>query len=45
MKAYALGLAVLAGWGVGAIAAQGLRAEAKPPVYLVAEVEVTDLDG
>ncbi|HZJ12444.1 MAG TPA: DUF1330 domain-containing protein [Methyloceanibacter sp.] len=46
MKANAaLGLAVLAGLGVGAIAVQGLRAEAKPPVYLIAEIDVTDLDG
>ena len=46
MRAYAaLGLAMLAGLGVGAIAVQGLHAEAKPPVYLIAEIEVTDLDG
>ena len=45
MRAFALGLAVLAGLGVGAIAVQGLRAEAKPPVYLIAEIDVTDLDG
>ena len=46
MKAYAaVGLALLAGLGVGAIAVQGLHAEAKPPVYLIAEIDVTDLDA
>ena len=43
MKAiYKLSLAVLAGAALGAVAVQGLRAQAKPPVYVVAEIEVTD---
>ena len=46
MKTHAaVGLAMLACLGLGAIAAQGLHAEAKPPVYLIAEIDVTDLDA
>jgi uncharacterized protein (DUF1330 family) len=45
MKAYAWGFAMLIGLWAGAVAIQGLRAEAKPPVYLIAEIDVTDLDG
>lgn len=41
----AVGLAMLACLGLGAIAARGLYAEAKPPVYLIAEIDVTDLDA
>jgi uncharacterized protein (DUF1330 family) len=37
-------LAMLAGIGVGAVAVQGLHAQAKPPAYLLAEVQVTDPD-
>src|SRR5512138_1355230 len=43
MKAlYQWSLAVLTGAALGAVAGQGLRAQAKPPVYVVAEIEVTD---
>ena len=43
MKAlYTLSLAVLAGAALGAVAVQSLRAQAKPPVYVVAEIDVTD---
>jgi uncharacterized protein (DUF1330 family) len=38
-------LVILAGFGLGAIAVQGLQANEKPPVYLVAEIDVTDLDA
>lgn len=38
-------LVMLAGFGFGAIAVQGLHAQEKPPVYLVAEIDVTDLDA
>jgi uncharacterized protein (DUF1330 family) len=37
-----LGLATLAGAGLGAAAVQGLHAQAKPPAYCVAEVTVSD---
>jgi uncharacterized protein (DUF1330 family) len=42
---YFFALAMLVGFAFGAVAVQGLHAQAKPPVYYVAEVEVTDLDG
>jgi uncharacterized protein (DUF1330 family) len=46
MKAYyKLTLAMLASAGIGAIAMDQLHAQSKPPVYYIAEIEVTDLDG
>jgi len=36
------GLAMLAGVAIGALAVQGLHAQAKPPIYYVAEIEVTN---
>jgi len=36
---------MLAGVAIGAIAIQSLYAQAKPPVYFVAENDVTDPDG
>jgi hypothetical protein len=42
---YAAGLALAAGLLLGAIAGKGLHAEAKPPVYLIAEINVADLEG
>ena len=39
---YTIALAMFAGFGLGAVAVQGLHAEANPPVYSVAEIEVTD---
>jgi uncharacterized protein (DUF1330 family) len=46
MKAqYSVPLAMLAGIGIGAVAVQTLHAQAKPPVYFIAEIEVTDIDG
>ena len=45
MKArYTVALATLAGIGIGAAAVQGLHAQAKPPVYYIAEVDVTELE-
>jgi hypothetical protein len=40
-----IGLAVLAGAALGALAVQGLHAQAKPPVYVVTEIDVTNLDA
>jgi uncharacterized protein (DUF1330 family) len=34
--------AVFAGFGLGAIAVQGLHAQANPPFYSVAEIEIVD---
>ena len=36
---------MLAGIGLGAVAVQGIHAQARPPIYYVAEIEVTNLDG
>lgn len=42
---YMVALAVVAGFGLGAVAVQGLHAQAKPPVYYIAEIEVSNLDA
>ena len=42
---YMVTLAVVAGFGLGAVAVQGIHAQAKPPVYYIAEIEVTNLDA
>lgn len=39
----ALGIAI--GVALGAVAGQALNAQTKPPIYYIAEVDVTDLDG
>jgi uncharacterized protein (DUF1330 family) len=43
MKAsYKIALAMLAGVAIGAAAVQGLHAQAKPPVYYIAEIDVSN---
>ncbi len=42
---YAVPLAVVLGFGLGAVAIEGLHAQAKPPVYVVTEIDVTNLDA
>lgn len=42
---YTVALGMLAGFALGAAAVQTLQAQAKPPVYLVAENNVTNADG
>jgi uncharacterized protein (DUF1330 family) len=39
---YTIALAMLAGFGLGTVAVQGLHAQAKVPVYQVTEVEILD---
>jgi uncharacterized protein (DUF1330 family) len=39
---FTVALSMLAGAAVGAVAIQGLHAQAKPPVYLVTEIDVTN---
>ena len=39
---YAVGLAMLVGFGFGAISVQGLHAQAKPKAYIVTESELLD---
>jgi uncharacterized protein (DUF1330 family) len=41
----AAALALLAGFAIGAVAVQGLHAAARPPAYVVTEVDTTDLDA
>jgi uncharacterized protein (DUF1330 family) len=46
MKQYfGVGVGMLAGTLIGAAAVSGLHAQAKPPVYLITEIEVTDPDA
>jgi len=46
MKAkYTVTLAMLAGFGLGAIAVQGLHAQAKPPVYQITEIDVLNQEA
>jgi uncharacterized protein (DUF1330 family) len=42
---YTIALAMLTGIGVGAVAVQGLHAQAKPPVYYIAQNDVTGADA
>ena len=42
---YAVSLAVLTGIGIGGAAVQTIHAQAKPPVYMVTEIDVTDTEG
>ena len=42
---YTVALSMIAGAALGAAAIQGLHAQAKPPVYGVAEITVTNLDA
>lgn len=46
MKArYTVALSLLAGATLGAAAMQGLHAQAKPPAFVIAEIDVTNQDG
>lgn len=42
---YTVALAMLTGFGLGAIAVQGLHAQAKSPVYQVVEIDVLNQDA
>ena len=42
---YTVALAIVAGFGLGAAAVQGLHAQAKPPVYYIAEIDVSNVEG
>ena len=42
---YTVTLAILAGFGLGALAIQTLHAQGKPPVYVVSEIDVTDVEA
>jgi uncharacterized protein (DUF1330 family) len=46
MRTYAMpGLAMIAGFGLGAATVHALHAQTNPPLYQVTEIDVTDLDG
>ena len=46
MHTYAkIGLGSLVGFAIGAAAVQGLHAQAKPPAYVISEIEVTNADA
>src|ERR1041385_3006957 len=47
MRSSRLGIAaaMLASMAIGAAAVEGLHAQAKPPVYFIGEIEVTDPEG
>ena len=42
---FGMALAVGTGIGIGAAAVQGLHAQAKPPVYQISEIDVTNQEG
>jgi uncharacterized protein (DUF1330 family) len=42
---YKVVLAMLVGVGIGAVAVQGLHAQAKPPVYFISEIDITNPDA
>ena len=42
---YTVVLSMLAGAALGAAAIEGLHAQAKPPVYTVSEIQITNLDA
>ena len=39
---YTAALAIIAGFGLGAVAVESLHAQAKPPVYYIVEIDVTN---
>ena len=42
---YRIGLSLLIGMGIGAAGVESLHAQAKPPVYMIANNNVTDEEG
>ena len=42
---YSVTLAMLAGFGLGAVAVEGLHAQAKPPAYQVVEIEPSNMEA
>lgn len=40
-----IALAIVAGFGLGALSIHTLHAQAKPPVYVIAEIDVTNPDA
>ena len=42
---HAIALSLLCGVGIGAAGVEGLRAQAKPPIYMIGNNDVSDADG
>ena len=42
---FTVAIAMIAGFGLGAVATQGLNAQGKPLVYTVTEIDVTNVDA
>ena len=42
---YTVAFTMLVGFGLGAVAVQGLHAQAKPPVYQITEIDVLNQDA
>jgi uncharacterized protein (DUF1330 family) len=42
---FTVALSILAGIAIGAVAVQHLHAQAKPPAYVIAEIDVANQDG
>jgi uncharacterized protein (DUF1330 family) len=42
---YSVLVAILAGIGIGGVAVQMLHAQAKPPVYRISEIEITNVEA
>ena len=42
---YTAAFTLLTGVAIGAFAVQGLRAQTKPPAYVVTEIEITNMDA
>lgn len=42
---YKVAIALVAGAAIGGAAIQGLHAQAKPPAYVIGEIDVTNQDG
>jgi uncharacterized protein (DUF1330 family) len=42
---YVVASAMFAGFGLGAVAIQGLHAQAKPPIYYISEIDVNNPDA
>jgi uncharacterized protein (DUF1330 family) len=40
-----IALAIIAGFGLGAVTIHGLHAQAKPPVFVVAEIDVSNTEA
>ena len=45
MKARVIGLTLLVGIGMGAIGGEAVHSQARPPAYLIGEIQVSNPEG